>query len=156
MKDNKENKRMRELVEMFQQKDEIFIKKTSDKTNQDKISKEFERLKKLADGSLNSEIKENFYMGPGKVSMGVGKTVNSIVDDMYTNPSVVYQPIKQPLQAEEAFMLAIKRTLKSGAPVNDISFYDEVNWNLMGLGFPAKQPLDIKNALLRLVGDDIE
>lgn len=154
MKESNEDKRRRELVEMFQQKDEIFIKRTSQKPNDEKIKKEFERLKNLADGTLNSEIKENYYMGPGKATMGAGKTVGSLVDDMYTNPSVVYQPVKQPLQAEEAFMLAIKRTLKSGAPVNNMSFYDEVNWNLMGLGFPAKNPIDIKNALLRLVGDD--
>jgi hypothetical protein len=31
------------------------------------------------------------------------------------------------------------------------AFYDEINWNLEKLGFPAKSPLDIKQALLKML-----
>ena len=43
--------------------------------------------------------------------------------------------------------------LKSGMPVNNISFYDEINWNLMNLGFPAVNEIDIKNAILTILGE---
>jgi hypothetical protein len=55
------------------------------------------------------------------------------------------------LKPEEALKIAIERVLSSGAPVNNISLYDEVNWNLQKLGFDAKLPIDIKNAILKMI-----
>lgn len=116
------------------------------------LNKEYSRLKNLASGQANSTFKEG-YMNTNEWGIGGkgGKTVNSIVDQMYDNPSIAYKPIRQPLLPEEAFNLAINRALRSGAPVQDMGFYDEVNWHLMSLGFPAKNALDIKNAILKLM-----
>ena len=147
----KEKDRMRELVEMFSQKNEIQIPKEEKDSKNENLDKEYSRLKNLSSGQANSTFKEN-YMSSNDYGMGgkQGRTVNSIIDQMYDNPSIAYKPIRQPLQAEEGVKLAIKRTLNSGAPVKDMGFYDEVNWHLMSLGFPAKNPLDIKSALLKL------
>ena len=151
-----ENDRMRDLVKLFEKKDEIFLKE-EDKTkvNEDVIKNELERLDDLGTKDVNSLFREDYFTsnnygfgGQNKVN---GRTVNSIVDNMYSNPSVAYRPIRQPLTAEEAIELAIQRALKAGAPVNDMGFYDEVNWNLNNLGFPAKSPLDIKNSVTKLM-----
>lgn len=145
--ENKEQ-RMRDLVEFFKKKDEIFVDKKTEETTNENLQKEYTRFQNLASSEANSTFKENYLTNTGGKSV---KTVNSIIDQMYDNPSVAYKPIRQPLNAEEAFSLAIKRTLKSGAPVNDMGFYDEVNWQLMSLGFPAKSPLDIKNVLIQMI-----
>jgi hypothetical protein len=151
MKENKDN-RMRKLVELFQQKDEIFVKKDEDKDAANEgLNREYDRLKKLASEDTNSMFKENYMNTSDYALGGKGRTVNSIIDQMYDNPAVMYKPIRQPLLADEAFELSIKRALKSGAPVNDMGFYDEVNWHLMSLGFPAKGALDIKNQLLKML-----
>lgn len=152
--ENKEQ-RMRDLVEFYKNKNEIFVPKKEDKenVNNEGLQKEYQRLKNLTSPDTNSTFKENF-VSAGDWNMGGGnrdRTVNSIVDQMFDNSAVMYKPSRQPLNPEEAFNLAIKRTLKSGAPINDVGFYDEVNWQLMSLGFPAKLPLDIKNALLKLI-----
>ena len=146
-----EKDRMRELVEMYSKKDEIYIPKKEKQIENEGLNKEYDRLKKLASGKANSTFKEN-YMSTNDYGMrgGQGKTVNSIIDQMYDNPSVAYQPIRQPLTAEEGVELAIKRALKSGAPVKDMGFYDEVNWHLMSLGFPAKNPIDIKASISKM------
>lgn len=153
MKNEKE--RMKELVEMFSKKDEIYVPKEIKEPDNDNLNKEYLRLKNLASGKANSTFKEN-YGTSNDYGMGgkQGRTVNSIIDHMYDNPAVAYQPIRQPLTQEESFDLAIKRALKSGAPVQDMGFYDEVNWHLMSLGFPAKNPLDIKGVLLKMIEQD--
>jgi len=150
-----EKDRMRELVEMYSKKNEIFIPKEEKELENEGLNKEYLRLQGLASGKANSTFKEN-YATSNDYGMGgkQGRTVNSIVDQMYDNPSVGYQPVRQPLTAEEGLDLAIGRALKSGAPVKDMGFYDEVNWHLMSLGFPAKNALDIKNVLLRLIEID--
>lgn len=142
---------MIELVKMFSKKDEIYAPKQEKDLANEGLTKEYLRLKNLASGKANSTFKEN-YMGISDIGVGgkVGRTVGSIADEMYDNPSAGYQPIRQPLTPEEGIELSIKRTLKSGAPVKDMGFYDEVNWHLMSLGFPAKNSLDIKNVLLKL------
>ena len=147
-----EKDRMTELVEMFSNKNEIFVPKEEKKISAENLDKEYERFKSLSSGKSNADFKEN-YMSAGDKGLGgrQGRTVNSIIDQMYDNPAVAYTPIRQPLQSEEGFDLAIKRALKSGAPVNDMGFYDEVNWHLMSLGFPAKNPIDIKNEVLKML-----
>jgi hypothetical protein len=148
----KEKDRMKELVEMYSKKDEIFTQNDEKSTSDEMLSKEYLRLKNLSSGQANSTFKEG-YMNTSEWGIGGkgGKTVNSIIDQMYDNPSMAYKPIRQPLLPEEGFNLAINRALRSGAPVQDMGFYDEVNWHLMSLGFPAKNPLDIKNAILKMI-----
>ncbi len=147
-----EKDRMAELVEMYSKKDEIYAPKEDKAPENKNLTNEYMRLKNLASGKANSTFKEN-YMTSNDFGMSGknGRTVNSIVDQMYDNPSIAYQPIRQPLTAEEGLELAIKRTLKSGAPVKDMGFYDEVNWHLMSLGFSGKNPIDIKGYLLKIL-----
>jgi len=150
-----EKDRMKELVKMFSKKDEIFAEKSTKDTTNENLKKEYNRLQNLASGKANSTFKEN-YMNTADFGTGgnKGKTVSSIADEMYSNPSLSYQPIRQPLQPDEGFELAIKRALKSGAPVDNMGFYDEVNWHLMSLGFPAKNSIDIKSAILKQFDKD--
>ena len=150
-----EKDRMKELVEMYSKKDEIFVPKKEKDSKNEGLTKEYSRLQSLASGKANSTFKEN-YMTSNDFGMSgkQGRTVNSIIDNIYENPAVAYQPIRQPLTADEAIELSVKRALKSGAPVKDMGFYDEVNWHLMSLGFPAKSPIDIKGSLLKMTDKD--
>ena len=84
---------------------------------------------------------------------GQGMSVNSMIDNIYNNPAVAFKAVKQPLRGGEAFEIAVKRALESGAPVNNMEFYEEVNWNLAQLGFPAKSPLDIKNKIVSMISN---
>ena len=84
---------------------------------------------------------------------GHGETVNSIINTVDGTSVNKYgfdngKPSVSPgLTAKEALEIAIKRTMESGAPVNSIGFYDEINWNLEKLGYSAKLPIDVKGAL---------
>lgn len=104
------------------------------------LKKEYERLRK------NLGLKEN-YFSTSEQFPGTPLTVNSIGDSL--------QGAVGSLTPEEALKISLERTLKSGDPVNNISFYDEVNWNLDQLGFPSKNPLDIKQHLLNLINKTI-
>lgn len=147
-----EKDRMRDLVKMFEKKDEIFTESKKD-INEDVLSGEYRRLKDLASGSKNADFKENFAIPNDWNLAGKGMSVNSLVDNLYNNPAVSFKPIKQPLKSEEAFEIAIKRALESGAPINNMDFYEEVNWSLAQLGFPAKSPLDIKNKIASMISN---
>lgn len=139
-----------------------FPKKTNQNVDENKepkntmdenLKKEYKRLKDLTDGKLNANFKEGYVQNsaPFELGSGTAKTVSSIANDMYSNPAVAFQTIRQPLQPDEAIELAITRTLKSGSPVKDMGFYDEINWHLQTLGFPAKNALDIKNVILKMM-----
>lgn len=147
--DNKD-KRMKDLVGKMSQKD-IVIKEDVDKEVDNAALKEqSERFKKL---SLYTE-NLNFSNSSPMVG-GVGETVNSIVDtsdgtsyNTYGFTDSTAKPaVNSGVTAKEALELSIKRTIESGAPINNIGFYDEINWNLEKMGYPAKLPLDIKEAL---------
>jgi len=160
MKEN-EKDRMRRLTQSFREKGEIF-KEERDPTNSEKINEEFKRLAELASGEKTGakiqEAQQGGFAGGTEQSGGVhgvnqGRSVTSIIDNMYSNPTQ-YQGAQGnniALKDNEALDIAIKRTLNSGAPVNNIAFYDEVNWNLAQLGFPSKLPQDIKVAILKLM-----
>ena len=125
--------------------------------NEEKMSKENERLKNLISEDTNSdfkEVNENYYIAGKFGTGGRGKTVNSFLDDYKNNP-VVKTPKVAPsnLKPDEALEICIKRVLKSGTPINNISFYDEINWNLMNLGFPTVNEIDIKNAILAKISE---
>ena len=147
-----EKDRMRDLVKMYEKKDEIFTDSKKE-INEDVLSGEYRRLKDLATGAKNADFKENFAAPNDWNLAGKGMSVNSMIDNIYNNPAVAFKPIKQPLRNDEAFEIAIKRALESGAPVNNMEFYEEVNWNLAQLGFPAKSPLDIKNKIVSMISN---
>jgi len=149
---SEEKNRMRDLVKMFEKKDEIFTDNKKE-INEDILSGEYKRLKDLSTGAKNADFKENFAMPNDWNLAGKGMSVNSMIDNIYDNPAVSFKSIKQPLRSDEAFELAIKRALESGAPVNNMEFYEEVNWNLAQLGFPAKSPLDIKNKIVSMISN---
>ena len=158
--ENKEKDRMKKLSQSFEKKGEIF-KEESDATNAEKLEEDYKRLSELSSGEKNAGLRENqqggFMGGDGQKGgyhgVNQGRSVNSIIDNLYSNPTQ-YQGAKGnsiALKDNEALTVCIKRTLESGAPVNNIAFYDEVNWNLAQLGFSSKLPQDIKNAILKLM-----
>lgn len=154
MEENNEKDRMRELTKSFQKKDEVF-KEKRDNTNAEKLEEEFKRLSELASGEKTEAIKENqqgSYMG-AEHGTNQPRSVTSIVDNLYSNPTMYQGAQGNPisLKDDEALSIAVKRTLESGAPVNNIAFYDEVNWNLTQLGFPTKLPQDIKTAIFKMI-----
>lgn len=160
MEENKEKDRMRKLSQSFDEKGEIF-KEDREPTNSEKINEEFKRLSELATGEKTSAIQEaqqgsvmgGSEAGGGYHGVNQGRSVTSIIDNMYSNPTQ-YQGAKGnniALKDGEALDVAIKRTLASGAPVNNIAFYDEVNWNLAQFGFASKLPQDIKTAILKMM-----
>ena len=151
---------MRKLTQAFKQKGEIF-KEEREETNAEKLSEEFKRLSELASGAKTASLREaeqGSFMGGTETSGGYhgvnqGRTVTSIIDNMYSNPTQ-YQGAQGNnirIKDDEALEISIKRTLNSGAPVNNIAFYDEINWNLAQLGFPSKLPQDIKTAIIKLM-----
>jgi len=155
MEKNKEintDKRMLEIMKSLEESHEVY-KDNTKKVDEKKLLAENERLKSLISKNTNSDFKnENFYIAGKFGSGGRGKTVNSILDD-YQDNSAMRSPKVEPsgFKPAEALEICIKRAIKSGNPVNNISFYDEINWNLMNLGFPAVNEIDIKNALSALV-----
>lgn len=156
MEKKNEKDRMQELVAMFSKKDEIYTSKEKNNNTSDVLKKEYSRLKDLGSGKLNADFKESYFASNEFGIGGQGMTVNGIIDNMYANPSVSFKPIKQPIKTEEALDIAIKRTIESGAPVNNLDFYAEVNWQLAQLGFPSRNPLDIKTKLISLIVKDKE
>jgi len=154
MKEN-EKDRMRRLTQSFEKRGEIF-KEGRENTNAEKLSEECKRLSALASGENTSSLKESQFNGEGTGGahgVNQGRTVTSVIDNMYSNPTQ-YQGAQGnniAIKDSEALEISIKRTHNSGAPVNNIAFYDEVNWNLAQLGFPSKLPQDIKTAISKLI-----
>lgn len=141
---DKDLQRMRELVKSFNNSQEVY-KEGRDEITDEELSEDMARLKK----NLNAEeVNENFYtqggLNTGAMSMN---TVNTITSGNHTfgNHNGAN------LRPEEGFVIALFRALESGAPVNNIGFYDEVNWHMSHLGFGAKQPIDIKEELLKMI-----
>lgn len=153
MEENNEKKRMLKIVDSFSKKNEI-LKESRELTNSEKLTEEYKRLSDLASGRNTGAIRESdqgaFMGGNSPMDGGAGQrgSVNSIgTFNQYPGATGNLVALKD----GEAIDISIKRTLESGAPVNNISFYDEVNWNLAQLGFPSKLPQDIKNNLLKLI-----
>jgi hypothetical protein len=112
------------------------------------LKKEYEQLRRNCGISGSDDMNEAFT----SLSHPSGRTGQSVQDigagtDRWGNTT----DVTGKLRPEEALHVAIMRVLAAGSPVNNISFYDEINWNLSQLGFPSKLPLDIKQALLKLV-----
>lgn len=157
MKSQKE--RMIELLKSFEKNTEVY--NTSENKNQideSKLGREFSRLKKLSNQNNNDYFKESFYQINNSYPQP-GMTVNSIVQSDIQLSKVgplgqdpqVKNLVSTELQPSEALEVAIRRTLKSGKPINNIDFYDEVNWHLNSLGFTSRLAIDIKSAILEMV-----
>lgn len=133
-------KRMNELVKSFEEKFEIIKQDNRKEVDENKINEERERLKKIA------RIDE--MLG----SLPHGETVNNFIEKTTAMPKLgQYNPNYTFLQPHEALDLAIKRVLGSGAPINNLSFYDEINNNMNKMGFTSKSPLDIKSAISNMI-----
>ena len=163
--EKQEDNRMVELIKSFNEKGEIIRKEIVQKVNDDKLKEEAKRLKTIArmdevgnqfSGNIASVMglnqTVNSFIDPQATK---GNTVNSIMNNTLNNPNSnrLYNPNYTYLQEAEALRLSISRTLNSGAPVNGIGFYEEVNHVMNQLGFNAKSPLDIKQAVLKLIKD---
>jgi len=152
----KKDKRMLDIMKSLEESHEVY-KDNSKEVDENKILAENKRLKNLISEKTNQDFKnfnENYYIAGKFGTGGRGRTVNSMVDD-YKDNSAVKTPKVTPsnLKPNEALEVCIKRVLKSGTPINNISFYDEVNWNLMNLGFPAVNEVDIKDTILGMIGE---
>lgn len=155
--------RIKQLVSSFEQKNEVIkedIKKEADETV---IKEEAERLKEIAriDEWTSNSQSTGYFAAKSPYLAGNGQTVNTFLPQGSENNSnnvvpdgnKLYNPNYTYLQPSEALKVAIKRGIQSGAPVNDMGFYEEVNWNLNNMGFPAKSALDIKNAISKMIVD---
>lgn len=149
---NTETGRMQELLKSFNNKNEVIKEEKEITVDEGKILEESERLKELA--RIDEWASNNqFATGTAQFNPGFGQTVNTFLPNNNQN-NFKYNPNYTYLQPSEALSLAIKRTIESGAPVKDMGFYEEVNWNLNNMGFDSKLPLDIKNAVAKLAKDN--
>lgn len=141
-----EKDRMKKLVKSFEEKNEILKESTQKKVDESAIQKEAERLKEIA-------RLDEWVSNPNINVAGQGVTVNSFMPKTEDSNVKMYNPNYTYLQSNEALSLAIKRAVESGAPINNLGFYEEVNWHLNNMGFNARQPLDIKTALKKMIND---
>lgn len=152
----KQDERMREIMKSLEESREVY-KDNNKQVDAEKISKENKRLKSLISEDTNSdfkEVNENYYIAGKFGTGGRGKTVNSLLDDYQDSTAMKTPKVSSSnLKPDEALEVCIKRVLKSGTPVNNITFYDEINWNLMNLGFPAVNEIDIKQSILSMISE---
>jgi hypothetical protein len=140
--------RMKQLNETFQKRGEFIKEETDKKVDEKKLNEESERLKKLSGHRLINEYGNDGFALQGMNQAAHGNTVTTFIPTMGTQSAASY------IKPEEALDIAVKRAIESGAPINNMGFYDEVNWHLNKLGFDSKQPIDIKNVLIKIVGRD--
>ncbi len=141
-----EKDRMKRLVKSFEEKNEILKESTDKKVDENAILKEAERLKEIA--------RLDEWVSNSNINVaGQGVTVNSFMPKTEDSNVKMYNPNYTYLQSNEALSLAIKRAVESGAPINNLGFYEEINWHLNNMGFNARQPLDIKAALKKMIND---
>lgn len=149
--DSNQTKRMKQLVESFSNKNEVIKEDSNKEINDETLNEEFSRLKKLSKHRID-EYGNDSLRQSGMPYAGYAETVNTFIPNTKAYTMASYGE----LSSEEALEVAIKRVLSSGTPINNMSFYDEINWNLNKLGFETKMPVDIKNAMRKLVKGDID
>jgi len=159
-------------MESFEEKHEI-IKEKVTTVDKSKVEKEKKRFKEIA--KLDEANQLNYWTGNAPAVLGHNQTINTAFDPKKTsvgqtinttfskntpanqsyspNTNGPHNPNYTYLQPSEATRLAISRTLNSGAPVNDLGFYEEINRELNILGFNSKSALDIKQTLLKMIQD---
>lgn len=151
MENNKEKNRMKELVKSFSEKHEIIKESSDNKVNTDAILKESSRLKEIA--RIDEWIANPTVNQTTSYPAGHGVTVNTFIPNTAEQNVKMYNPNFTYLQTGEALNLCIKRAIESGAPINNLGFYEEVNWNLNNMGFNSRLPIDIKNAIKKMIND---
>lgn len=145
--------RMKQLNETYQKRGEFIKEDKKEEVNTKLLKEESDRLKKLSGHKRNLQEYGNYgipFMGMKQA--GQGETVNTFlptIPDSARNSSFSY------IKPEEALDISVRRAIESGTPINNMGFYDEVNWILNNLGFDSKNPVDIKSALIKIVGGDI-
>lgn len=151
---------MKRLSKSFDEKNEVIKESTEVIPDETVLKAEADRLKEIArlnEWGMAGLSSASQYSANVPTVQGFGQTVNTFLDPQQNlgarngNNEKKYNPNYTFLQPAEALNLALTRTLESGAPVNNLGFYDEVNWNLNNMGFLSKQPLDIKNAILKMI-----
>lgn len=142
MKTQKE--RMAELLKGRNEDGERYLTDSEKHINESRFKSEISKIQNNLSGKNNEWMKEGYYANYAQP----GKTVNSIVQDQGFEPKTSRS---QELQEMEALEISIKRTLKSGSPINNLGFYEEVNWNMQNLGFQSKLPVDIKTVLIDIM-----
>jgi len=159
------NNRMVNLVHAFEKKDEIIKEHKEKPVDKQSLEKETERLKHLSTHRMNEAFGAPQINALGFNNHIHGQSVTSFiknepetvlsVSDNNNNPNTnkPFNPNYTYLHAGEALRLAISRVLNSGAPVNNLGFYEEVNWNLNNMGFNSQPALSIKQAVLKMLKD---
>lgn len=117
-----------------------------------KLREEYEKMRKAASHIPGAEdrLDENQYWSPATPGFGRGRSVNTLSDD-YAKKYGSVEAQAGIVKPSEAIVIAIMRAIESGAPVNNMGFYDEVNWHLARLGQAAVQPIAIKEELKKLL-----
>jgi hypothetical protein len=157
MEENKNNsnigqaERMKQLVKSFDEKSVVIRESETVKTDDAKVLEEANRFKTIA--RIDEFTSNTQFAGTANFNPGYGQTVNTFMPTAVSNQK--YNPNYTYLQPAEALGVAVKRAMESGAPVKDMGFYEEVNWNLNNMGFDSKNPIDIKGALMKLLKDNI-
>lgn len=152
MKDKQNDKRMLEIMKSLDNP-KLNHKEFNPESSNDKILQESEKMKNLVTGRQNTAFHENYYAAGSYGAGGQGKTVTTFQDSQIPDSTQSAKAEPSSLKPEEALAVSIQRVIKSGAPINNISFYDEVNWNLMNLGFPAVDALKIKEIIGSMISE---
>lgn len=137
--------------------------------NEDKLSEEFKRFSQI-NNRVEERLNEGMFDAQGGTEMtkggntpapysmkytqagmkhypGYGKTVNTFLP----NTDSQFYGAASTLNSSEALCVAITRAINSGAPVNNMSLYQEINWNLNNMGFESVQPIEIKETLKKMI-----
>lgn len=133
-------------------------KKRQETLSEQKLREEYEKMSKWAKHNPGAEdrLDENQYFYDGSAAgHSPGRSVGTIGDE-YVRKFGQVEGMANAIKPKEALELAIQRTLESGAPINNIGFYDEVNLNLQKLGAEAVQPIAIKEAVSNLIKRGME
>ena len=148
--------RMKELIKGLDSSSEVFKSNETSEVNENSLKESFAKMNRNVNGVINE-----FYYDAGKSQFGFGGQVTQnnplFIDTSSMDSTGVNVGAKNPLplsskiENDEAFEIAIKRVLKSGEPINNISFYDEVNRQLVALGFGTKRAIDIKDKLMSMI-----
>lgn len=159
------DQRMIQLSKALEQKDIVLKEEVSKVVDENELQKDIDRIKEIA--RLDEWNSVNQYSGHIPTVLGLGQTVNSFMEkkggqtvntflNINNNPNAnnIHNPNYTYLSDEEAFRLAISRTLNSGDPtVTKLGLYEEVNQVLNELGFLAKSPLMIKQMIIKMIND---
>lgn len=137
--------------------------------NEDKLNEEFKRFSQI-NNRVDERLNEGMFDAQGGTEMtkggntpapysmkytqagmkhypGYGKTVNTFLP----NTDSQFYGAASTLNSSEALCVAITRAINSGAPVNNMSLYQEINWNLNNMGFESVQPIEIKEVLKKMI-----